>query len=181
MKMTANGQEMPVPNMPAPKPITVVTSKLGKPLKIEGADMPKGGPFDFSKLMNVSQGMFPGKSVQVGEEWDASPDPKQTDMKVKGKLVSLKKVEGKEMGELQFTINIPGEALTKVMQQGLPAGVQVEGGGKGMTAKLTSWVDAATGIPGAGQGSMEMDISLKVMGQEMRQVLKMNVTTEPVK
>jgi hypothetical protein len=179
MKLIVNG--MPLPSPPQqPQNLTVTTTRLGKPLKMEGFDKASvGSNVDFTKFMNVLPSQFPDKDVQVGETWDASPASDQLPMKVAGKLLSVQKVGGKEIAELEYTFKISGEAFGKMMKQ--LSGMDVDISGPGMTGSSVTVVDVASGIPGASKGKMEMDFTMKINGMEFRQVMKMTVVAEVVK
>lgn len=179
MKLTVNGMAVTPPQQPATN-LTITTTKLGKPIKVEGLEKSGlAGNTDFTKFMNVAPSQFPDKDVQVGETWDASPATDQLPMKITGKLLSVQKIGGKEIAELEYTFKISGEAFGKMLKQ--LGGMDVEMGGPGMTGTSVTLVDVATGIPGASKGKMEMDFTIKINGMELRQVMKMNVTSQVVR
>ena len=178
-KMTVNGMSFPSPPQQAMN-LTVTTTRLGKPLKVEGLEKAGvAGGSDFTKFMNIAPAQFPDKDIQVGESWDASPPAETFPAKITGKLLSVKGVGGKQVAEVEYTFKISGEALGKLIKQ--LSGMDIDIGGPGMTGTSVTLVDVASGIPGATKGTIESDFIIKLMGMEARQTMKMTITADVVK
>ncbi len=168
------------PPAPEQKPITITSDKLGKPLKIEGLEsLANKGNVDFTKLLGAAPAQFSDKDLSVGDTWEASIAAEELPMKITGKLLSLKKVGGREVAEVEYVFRVTGETLSKLITAA--SGMDLEVSGPGMVGTSISQIDVATGIAGATKGTMEMDLTLKIMGQELRQAMRMNISSEPVK
>lgn len=180
MKVTVAGMTIDAPPPMEQKPITITSTKLGKPIKFEGLDgLAKQGNIDFSKLLGASPAQFPDKDINVGESWDASPNTPELPLRMTGKLLSIKRLGGREVAELEYVFSISGESLGKLVKAA--SGLDLEVSGPGMTGKTVTEVEVATGVPGATKGTMEMDMTIKIMGMELRQAMKMEIIGEAVR
>jgi hypothetical protein len=181
MKVTVMGAEAPLPpDATADQKVTAKLTKFGKPVDIKGVKI-KSDQFDPTKLLQMAGNPLPEKPVKVGDTWEAEFKDKLEGLKLKGKLLGVKKVDGKQMAEIEYSMGISGTALGKLIKEAAKetAPVEIEVGGAGMKGTMTTLIDLATGIQHKGTGKFDMDMEIKAAGQEIKMKMKMDVTQDP--
>lgn len=158
MKMTMNGQPMPMPQQAAGAMTqvgTIVMMPTGKVVSFTAAGAANGGPLGNmnSMFQNMNQGTFPEGAVKADDTWEAKVDMAAMGMKIS----SANTVVSADANTAHYTTAMKGTMDTASSATPSPLPITLAGTMDGTSDQT---FDVAAGALATQSGTMNMDLTM---------------------